>query len=430
MRADGDLFPVEKFEKLDRYKEHNIEVVVADLKSATTTSKSEKRRVKNETQTTQPTQRPHHSPASDFHPSPFTLHSSLDEALRLGQGSCFLLTGDNKIITWLSTTRTDSATGETFPELDPKDFSINSPRGWCPACRGHGRIYPWMLALDKQQNDTQENRDIALQLRAYGISDADDISDHGQPCPGCHGERLNRVARAVRLHFSAPAPIEKSEEGKMKSEKQGAKRQATKLKATSAPSFTLHSSPFSLSLPSLLRLTPGALLAQLRQLDQTDTRTRAITQDILPQIEERLRFLDHVGLGYLTLDRPTETLSGGESQRIRLAAQLGSNLSGVLYVLDEPSIGLHARDNDRLIETLETLRAKGNTLLVVEHDDELMRHADRIIDLGPAAGIHGGELLASGTPEEIRQTPSSITGLFLKKGIKHPLRGAYRPLPA
>ncbi|MDF9834354.1 excinuclease UvrABC ATPase subunit, partial [Ereboglobus sp. PH5-5] len=392
-----------------------------------TTSKSEKRRVKNETQTTQPTQRPHHSPASDFHPSPFTLHSSLDEALRLGQGSCFLLTDDNKIITWLSTTRTDSATGETFPELDPKDFSINSPRGWCPACRGHGRIYPWMLALDKQQNDTQENRDIALQLRAYGISDSDDISDHGQPCPGCHGERLNRIARAVKLHFTA----RNSELRMVKSEKKTAQSKKT----TRFPKSDFHSSPFtlhhsSLSLPALLRLTPGALLAQLRQLDQTDARTRAITQDILPQIEERLRFLDHVGLGYLTLDRPTETLSGGESQRIRLAAQLGSNLSGVLYVLDEPSIGLHARDNDRLIETLETLRAKGNTLLVVEHDDELMRHADRIIDLGPAAGIHGGELLASGTPEEIRQTPSSITGLFLKKGIKHPLRGAYRSLPA
>ena len=118
-----------------------------------------------------------------------------------------------------------------------------------------------------------------------------------------------------------------------------------------------------------------------------DARGRAITQDIVPQIEERLKFLDHVGLGYLSLDRPTETLSGGEAQRIRLAAQLGSNLSGVLYVLDEPSIGLHARDNERLIGTLESLRDKGNTLLVVEHDDAIMERADRIIDLGPGAGI-------------------------------------------
>ena len=130
----------------------------------------------------------------------------------------------------------------------------------------------------------------------------------------------------------------------------------------------------------------------------------------------------------MSLDRPTETLSGGEAQRIRLAAQLGSNLSGVLYVLDEPSIGLHARDNDRLIETLSALRDKGNTLLVVEHDDELMERADRIIDLGPAAGMHGGELLANGTPAEIKKSDRSLTGLFLDKGIEHPLRGEYRPV--
>src|SRR5690606_37243282 len=135
----------------------------------------------------------------------------------------------------------------------------------------------------------------------------------------------------------------------------------------------------------------------LRRLE-LDPRGRLIVQDIVPQIEERLRFLDHVGLGYLSLDRPTETLSGGEAQRIRLASQLGTNLAGVLYVLDEPSIGLHARDNDRLIDTLLSLRDKGNSLLVVEHDDELMARADRIVDLGPGAGVHGGELLALGTP--------------------------------
>jgi excinuclease ABC subunit A len=159
---------------------------------------------------------------------------------------------------------------------------------------------------------------------------------------------------------------------------------------------------------------------------ELDARGRLITQDIVPQIEERLKFLDHVGLGYLSLDRPTETLSGGEAQRIRLAAQLGTNLAGVLYVLDEPSIGLHARDNDRLIDTLISLRDKGNSLLVVEHDDELMERADRIVDLGPAAGIHGGELLANGTPAEIKASDRSLTGLFLAKGIPHPVRGTYR----
>ncbi|MDP3073991.1 MAG: excinuclease ABC subunit UvrA, partial [Opitutaceae bacterium] len=348
MRADGRLTRVDAFQKLDRYKEHDIEVVVADLKTVA---------------------RP---------------GAELDTALRLGKGACFLLTERGDILSWFSTTRTDIATGESFPELDPKNFSFNSPRGWCPTCRGHGRVFPWMLEPTDDEKD-----DPAARLREFGVDSADDLSEAGTACPECHGERLNRVGRAVKLHCRGkPAPL---------------------------------------SLPALLRSTPSELLAHLARLD-LDARGTLIVQDIVPQIAERLKFLDHVGLGYLSLDRPTETLSGGEAQRIRLAAQLGSNLCGVLYVLDEPSIGLHARDNDRLIETLQSLRAKGNTLLVVEHDDELMARADRIIDLGPAAGIHGGELLAHGTPAEIRASANSLTGLFLAKGITHPLRGTYRPL--
>ncbi len=359
MRADGRLTRVDAFAKLDRYKEHDIEVVVADLKSGARLPPSPKAK------------RPTSGPAA-----------ALDTALRLGKGACFLLTPQGEVLSWFSTTRTDIETGESFPELDPKNFSFNSPRGWCPTCRGHGRILPWMLEPDDDEEDEQLER-----LRQLGLDSGDALGDGDAPCPDCHGARLNRVGRAVKLHFRGRQP--------------------------------------PLSLPGLLAATPSALLAHLRQLE-LDARGRLVTQDIVPQIEERLKFLDHVGLGYLSLDRPTETLSGGEAQRIRLAAQLGSNLSGVLYVLDEPSIGLHARDNDRLIETLLSLRAKGNTLLVVEHDEELMARADRIIDLGPAAGIHGGELLAHGTPDEIRRNARSLTGLFLKQGIRHPLRGAYR----
>jgi excinuclease ABC subunit A len=348
MRADGRLTRVDAFQKLDRYSEHDIEVVVADLKA-------------------------HANPGA-----------ALDVALKLGKGACFLLTPTGEVLSWFSTTRTDIETGESFPELDPKNFSFNSPRGWCPACRGHGRIFPWML----EQKDDDED-DPAARLREFGVDASEDIAESGSPCPECRGERLNRAARAVKLHFRGKQP--------------------------------------PLSLPALTRSTPAELLAFLRALD-LDTRGKLITQDIVPQIEERLKFLAHVGLGYLSLDRPTETLSGGEAQRIRLAAQLGSNLSGVLYVLDEPSIGLHARDNDQLIATLLALRDKGNTLLVVEHDDELMEHADRILDLGPAAGIHGGEMLAQGTPAEIKQSDRSLTGLFLAKGIPHPLRGQYRPV--
>lgn len=368
MRADGRLTRVDAFQKLDRYKEHDIEVVVADLKASP------------------PPKLPAQSKA--HRPSPIAhrpASSALDTALRLGKGTCFLLTPDGTIVSWFSTTRTDIETGESFPELDPKNFSFNSPRGWCPTCRGHGRVFPWMLEPVDEDED-----DPAARLREFGIDSADDVADSGQPCPECQGARLNRVGRAVRLPLKRKQP------------------------------------PISLS--ELLHSTPSELLSHLRALE-LDRRGRLIVQDIRPQIEERLKFLAHVGLGYLSLDRPTETLSGGEAQRIRLAAQLGSNLSGVLYVLDEPSIGLHARDNEQLIRTLEALREKGNTLLVVEHDDELMARADRIIDLGPAAGIHGGELLANGTPAEIRASDRSLTGLFLAKGITHPLRGSYRPAP-
>ena len=367
MRIDGQLRRVDTFEKLDRYKEHDIEVVVADLKELAGSTSRAKATVKAKAG---------RATAAGGQP--------LEEALRLGKGSCFLATPDGTVLSWFSTTRTDIETGESFPELDPKHFSHNSPRGWCPTCRGHGRVFPWMLETDE---DEKEADDPAARLREFGIESGEDVSSEGTPCPDCLGERLNRVSRAVKLH----------------------------LRGRAAP----------LSLPALLRSTPSRLLATLRTLE-LDARGRLITQDIVPQIEERLKFLDHVGLGYLSLDRPTETLSGGEAQRIRLAAQLGTNLAGVLYVLDEPSIGLHARDNDRLIDTLISLRDKGNSLLVVEHDDELMERADRIVDLGPAAGIHGGELLANGTPAEIKASDRSLTGLFLAKGIPHPVRGTYR----
>ncbi len=384
MRADGRLVPVAAFQKLDRYREHDIEVVVADLADGQTMGVpvATTRKAKSARGAAKP------EPAKPE----AARAAALERALSLGKGACFLLTERGDVLSWFSTTRTDIETGESFPELDPKNFSFNSPRGWCPTCRGHGRVFPWML----EEKGEDDKEDPTARLREFGIESAEDVSDAGRPCPDCHGERLNRVGRSVKLYFK----------GRAKSATGGV---------------------YSLSLPGLLRSTPSQLLAHLKAVD-LDARGKLIVQDIVPQIEERLSFLDHVGLGYLSMDRPTETLSGGEAQRIRLAAQLGSNLSGVLYVLDEPSIGLHARDNDRLIETLQALREKGNTLLVVEHDEDVMERADRIIDLGPAAGVHGGELLANGTPDEIKRSEKSLTGLFLAKGIPHPTRGSYRPL--
>ena len=389
MRADGRVLRVDNFQKLDRYKEHDVEVVVADLKNPA----NPKSRIQN----------------------PKWVHDQLATALRLGKGSCFLVLPSAEVLGWFSTTRTDILSGESFPELDPKHFSFNSPKGWCPTCRGHGRIYDWML---EERDDDAEQLPVELaDLKANLKSEIE--NQKFTICPTCHGERLNRIARAVRLLCRATA---RTNTGRP------APRPARGLEPVETAGRNGATSQSSFSLPELLRLTPDDLLATLRNL-QLETRGKLITQDIVPQIEERLRFLGQVGLDYLQLDRPTETLSGGEAQRIRLAAQLGSNLSGVLYVLDEPSIGLHARDNDRLVETLLTLRDKGNTVLVVEHDDVVMERADRIIDLGPGAGLHGGTVLANESPAGIKLNASSLTGLFLNKGIQHPLRGAYRELP-
>jgi len=356
LRADGELIAPEKFRKLDRFKEHDVEVVVASWVRPGGRRKSDRELVV----------RPGAEAAAA---------AVLADALRLGTGAAFLGDALGRPLAWFSTRRTDPATGEAFPELDPKHFSWNSARGWCPKCRGHGRLYAWMSEhADFQEQLTEDERD--------------DLSD-GILCPDCHGARLQPLARAVRL------PLR---DGR------------------------------SLNLPELLALAPQGLLVALGQL-VLDRRGQAILREVRPEIEERLRFLDEVGLDYLTLDRASNTLSGGEAQRIRLAAQLGSNLSGVLYVLDEPSIGLHARDNDRLLASLRRLRAKGNTLLVVEHDEDTMRAADRVLDLGPGAGRHGGQILAHGTLDEILAHPDSVTGRSLREVRPRPHRGARRPVP-
>ncbi|HCR28998.1 MAG TPA: excinuclease ABC subunit A, partial [Opitutae bacterium] len=350
MRVDGEIILTEDFEKLDRYREHNIEIVIANLNSI----RGAKAKIK----------------------------SVLQEALLRGKGTALLLDDQEEIVSWLSTHRMDPRTGQALPELDPKDFSFNSSKGWCPTCRGHGRIYPWM----REQLDDDE-----LLKKSIGADASDDDeSEEIIICPDCRGDRLNRTSRNVFLPLRANRWI---------------------------------------SLPQLLSLTPRALLNTLDRL-KLDTRGKLIATDIVDQIRERLQFMDRVGLEYLSLDRTTQTLSGGEAQRIRLAAQLGSNLAGVLYILDEPSIGLHARDGDRLIDTLKSLRSKGNTLLVVEHDEAMMENADRIIDLGPGAGTQGGELIAEGTLGQLKRNRASLTGKYLKKGITHPIRGHHRKLPS
>ena len=342
MRCDGKRVKVSEFKKLNRYQEHDVEVITRVLDAN----------------------------AESEHITDFV--DAMKETDKLGKGSFFLLDDKDQILGNFSTSRIDSSTGMAFPELDPKHFSWNSSRGWCPTCHGYGKIYSWLLEEDE-----------SLPRHIANLPD-------GTPCPECGGDRLNLLSRHVKLYFRDGSTA---------------------------------------SLPELLKLTSEALLDRLTQLE-LDARSEAILTDIYPQIRERLQFMGQVGIEYLSLDRETATLSGGEAQRIRLASQLGTNLTGVLYVLDEPSIGLHPQDNERLIQSLEHLREKGNTLIVVEHDEDMMRRSDYLIDLGPGAGVHGGRIIAEGTAEQVMRHGSSLTGRYLSKGIPHPLKGQYRSLPA
>jgi excinuclease ABC subunit A len=384
LRIDGKLVEIKNFKKLNRYSEHDIDLIIADVANAN-----------------------------------MALSSTLKDALRLGKGSAFLMSSKGEVISRLSTKRTDPTTGEAFPELDPKHFSWNSPRGWCPTCRGYGQLFDWMA--DESFDELGTGNDTT-------IDHLDDYED-GATCPDCNGARLNELSCAVKL----PLKKEREQDAPTTIKVAGASSSKATVREQDAPATTKvagasSSKADSVSLPELLALTPSELLAVLKNI-KTDRRSAPVLDELLPEIEERMRFMDRVGLDYLGLDRATATLSGGEAQRIRLAAQLGSNLSGVLYVLDEPSIGLHARDNAKLLESLDQLRRRGNTLVIVEHNEATMRKADQIIDLGPAAGIHGGEIVASGSLARIKKSKRSLTAQYLRKKMVHPLRGERRELP-
>jgi excinuclease ABC subunit A len=302
----------------------------------------------------------------------------VQRALAIGRGTAHLLDAKNRL-TVMSTEMSCPGCGRAFEELDPRLFSFNSPHGWCEACAGFGEI--WNERLQKNEEETGESM-LENELNAERQFESVDEGE-AAPCPECRGSRLNPVGRHVRL------------QGK------------------TIDDFATRSASEALVLIGKLRFRGTQ---------------KVIAADLVPEIEQRLRFMASVGLGYLALGRSAKTLSGGESQRIRLAAQLGSNLRGVLYVLDEPTIGLHSRDNLRLLETLTALREKGNSLVIVEHDEETMRCADHIIDLGPGAGLHGGEVVAQGTLREIERNAASQTGRCLRAPLSHPVRKSRRSL--
>ena len=283
---------------------------------------------------------------------------SVETALRLGHGALIVHqvgVGDVGFSQHLFC----PVCGSTFPELEPRSFSFNSPRGACPVCGGLGTIAA-----------PTATRRPEVKLHDADAEAAVEATSAGATCPSCRGARLRSESLAVTVADRSIAWV-------------GAQQTS-----------------------DVLRWVP-TIEQQIRERDLS------VARPIVRELVERLGFLDRVGLGYLSLDRASNTLSGGEAQRIRLATQIGSALSGVLYVLDEPSMGLHQRDNRRLIDTLLRLRDLGNTVLVVEHDEDTIRAADRVVDIGPGAGEQGGRLLASGTIVEVQAAEESITGKYL-----------------
>ncbi|SUN50724.1 excinuclease ABC subunit A [Streptococcus dysgalactiae subsp. dysgalactiae] len=427
VRVDGDIFDVTEVPELSKSKMHNIEVVIDRLVN--------KDGIRSR------------------------LFDSIEAALRLGDGYVVIDTMDGSELLF-SEHYSCPVCGFTIPELEPRLFSFNAPFGSCPTCDGLGiklevdldlvvpdpsktlregalapwnpissNYYPTMLeqamagfGVDMDtpfEALTEEERDLVL----YGSGDREFhfhyVNDFGGErnidipfegvvtnvhrryhetnsdytrnvmrgymneltCATCHGYRLNDQALCVHVGGEKGPHIGQISE---------------------------------LSIADHLQLLEG--------LELTENES-TIAKPIVKEIHDRLTFLNNVGLNYLTLSRAAGTLSGGESQRIRLATQIGSNLSGVLYILDEPSIGLHQRDNDRLIESLKKMRDLGNTLIVVEHDEDTMMQADWLIDVGPGAGEFGGEIIASGTPKQVAKNKKSITGQYLsgKKFIPVPL---------
>jgi excinuclease ABC subunit A len=343
LRVDGRFVPTSPWQRLERFREHTIELPLGDLQVG-----------------------PHTEPQ---------LRALVERALELGHGAVQILwplehlkaalegdSGSALEHRLFSIRRTCPSCGQAFPEPDPRLFSYNSKHGWCPDCFGTGLRLPGFGAEDSGEE---------IGWNAW-------YEGEESPCPSCAGQRLHRVALAVRFDGRSIAQV-------------GA-------------------------------LTVAEARAWLQGL-RLAGRELAIARDIVTEIRGRLDFLLEVGLGYLALDRGAPTLSGGESQRIRLAAQLGSNLQGVCYVLDEPTIGLHARDNRILLSALAKLRERGNSLVVVEHDEETIRAADHLIDMGPGAGSQGGCVVAQGSLEDVMANPHSVTGRFLR----HPPQRSARP---
>ena len=440
-RVDGTVHSLDDEIELDRYKQHTIEAVVDRLVISQSGSKEDKKAALTR------------------------LTDSVETALKFGEGYITVNLVDKKEDIQFSEHLACPEHGTVIQEVEPRTFSFNTPQGACPDCQGLGS----KLEIDPDR--IIPDRDLSLNDGAIASMEWSGPKVEG----GFYWQSLINAAKVYKIDLDTPVQELSKEQLKIVLYGTGDKQIAMTYQSANGNEFKFSRafegvitnlerryketnsdfirekiSEFMSDRPCPTckgkRLNAGALAvtvdnvniieatswAVLQTLEwvkklmgknsSLTSKQKAIAERVLKEIHERLNFLVNVGLDYLTLNRSAVTLSGGEAQRIRLATQVGSRLVGVLYVLDEPSIGLHPRDNARLLETLKGLRDLGNTVLVVEHDDETIREADWIIDLGPAAGEHGGEVIAKGTPKQILAHPKSLTGQYLsgRKQIEVP----------
>ena len=369
VRVDGEVLEIMPGMKLDRYKNHTIEVVVDKLK------------IKSDKQET--------AEAEDMK----RLRATVDKAMAQGNGVMAIFPmASTTGIRYFSRHLMCPTTGLSYAEPAPHTFSFNSPQGWCPNCRGLGRVKGGDEA--KKQLGDEELEDIIkddenwyTRILEYMQQPEDEKEEKEEiwcECPVCQGQRLNREALSFRIADKNIAEL---------------------------------SSMDIVDLRAWLMNVPAMLT----------NKQRAIAEPIIKEIISRLGFMLSVGLSYLSLSRSSNSLSGGENQRIRLATQVGSKLVNVLYILDEPSIGLHQRDNQRLIDSLKQLRDMGNSVIVVEHDEDMMRQADYIVDIGPKAGRLGGHIVFEGSPAELLKA-DTLTAKYLRGELSATLPLASSPL--
>ena len=364
VRVDGEVQEITPGMKLDRYKNHTIEVVVDRLKV-----KGERLEVRGE----------------EIGEDLKRLRATVDKAMTQGDGvmaisvvqnsSAVVQNGSASSLRYFSRHLMCPTTGMSYAEPAPHTFSFNSPQGWCPCCRGLGKVKGERLEAkgdEELDNIIKDDDNWYTRMLAYvqqGDEEKEEKEEQWVVCPACQGQRLSREALSFRIADKNIAEL-------------------------SAMDIT--------DLRAWLMNVPAKL----------SNKQRAIAEPLINEIISRLGFMLSVGLSYLSLSRSSDSLSGGENQRIRLATQVGSKLVNVLYILDEPSIGLHQRDNQRLIDSLKQLRDMGNSVIVVEHDEDMMRQADYIIDIGPKAGRLGGHIVFSGTPAELLKS-DTLTAKYL-----------------